>query len=145
MINEHKTPESGEWKIQLNMYTSFISSEGTGETCNINILSNNEKVMWAYETENIINNLFISLKTNYQSEEQIMRGDSDFKFESVDRLDHKRHKIRLRRGGSYIGSPRWIKNKRTTINPFSACFDCYIKLSKHLKSSRKNIKSYTLC
>ena len=99
------------------MYTSFISSEGTGETRNINILSNNEKVMWAYETEDIINNFFVSLKTNYQSEEQIMRGGSDFKFESVNRLDHKLHKIRLRRSGSYIGSPRWIKNKRATINP----------------------------
>ena len=25
LINEHKTPKSGEWKTQLNMYTSFIS------------------------------------------------------------------------------------------------------------------------
>ena len=36
------------------MYTSFISPEGTGETRNINILSNNEKVMWAYETEVLV-------------------------------------------------------------------------------------------
>ena len=26
-------------------------------------------------------------------------------------------KIKLRRGGSYIGSPEWIKNKRAKINP----------------------------
>ena len=95
----------------------FISSEGTGETRNVNILSDNEKVMWAYETEDIINDLFISLKNNYQSEEQVMRGGSDFKFESVDRLDYKLHKIKLRRGGSYIKAPRWIRNKRATINP----------------------------
>ena len=25
LINEHKTPKSGVWKIQLNMHTSFIS------------------------------------------------------------------------------------------------------------------------
>ena len=67
------------------MHTSFISSEGTGETRNINILSDNEKIMWAYETEDIVNNLFISLKSNYHSEEQIMREGCDFKFESVDR------------------------------------------------------------
>ena len=78
MIIEHKTPESGEWKIQLNMHISFISSKGTGETRNINILSDNEKVMLAYETEDVINDLFIPLKNNSQSEEPIMRERSDF-------------------------------------------------------------------
>ena len=47
------------------MHTSFISSKGTGETRNFNILSDNEKIMWAYETEDVINDLFISLKNNY--------------------------------------------------------------------------------
>ena len=65
-------------------------------------MTDNEKIMWAYETEDIINNLFKSLKNNYQTEEQIMREGSDFKFESVDRLDYKLHKIKLRRGGSWI-------------------------------------------
>ena len=48
LINEHKIPESGEWTIQLNMHTSFISSKDTGETRNIKILSDNEKIMWTY-------------------------------------------------------------------------------------------------
>ena len=84
------------------MHTTFISSNDAGKTRSINILSDNEKNMWAYETEDIINNLFKSLKNNYQTEEQIMRESSDFKFESVDRLDNKLHKIKLRRGGSWI-------------------------------------------
>ena len=46
-----------------------------------------------------------------------MRKGGDFKFESVDRLDYKLHNIKLRRGGSYIKSPEWIRNKRATINP----------------------------
>ena len=54
---------------------------------------------------NIINNLFISLKNDYQLEEQIMRGGSDFKVENVDRF-YKLHKIKLRRGGSYIKYPK---------------------------------------
>ena len=33
------------------MHTTIISSNDTGETRNINILSDNEKIMWAYETE----------------------------------------------------------------------------------------------
>ena len=126
LINEHKKLESGEWKIQLNMHASFISSKGTGKTLNIYILSDNEKIMWVYETEDIINNLFISLKNNYQSEEQIMRGGNEFKFESVDRLDHKLHKIKLRRGGSCIESPEWIRNKRATINRKNENDNCFL-------------------
>ena len=29
----------------------------------------------------------------------------------------KLHKISLNRGGSYIDSPKWLKNKKATINP----------------------------
>ena len=117
MINDHKTTESGEWKIQLDMHAIFVSSKGTGETRNINILSDNEKIMVAYELDDIINNLFISLKNNYQTEEQIMREGSDFNFESANRLDYKLHKTKLKRGESYVKSPEWIRNKRATINP----------------------------
>ena len=117
LINEHKTPKSGEWKIQLSMQTIFISCKGTGETHDFNILSNNETIILAYESEDIINNLFISLKNIYQLEEQIMRGRSNFDFESVDSLGYKLHKIKCRRGGSYIKAPKWVTNKRKTINP----------------------------
>ena len=117
LINDHKTTESGEWKIQLDMHAIFVSSKGTGETRNINILSDNEKIMGGYELDDIINNLFISLKNNYQTEEQIMREGSDFNFESANRLDYKLHKIKLKRGESYVKSPEWIRNKRATINP----------------------------
>ena len=42
MINNHKTIESGEWKIQLNMYVNFISSKSTGEIHTVNILGDSE-------------------------------------------------------------------------------------------------------
>ena len=42
---------------------------------------------------------------------------SEFVFESVDLLHYRLHKISLNRGGSYIDSPSWIKNKKATINP----------------------------
>ena len=65
LINYRNTSESGEWMIQLNMHTffahSFISAKGTRETRNMNILSDNEKIMQDYETDDVINNLFISL------------------------------------------------------------------------------------
>ena len=48
--------------------------------------------------------------------EKSMKG-SDFVFDSVDTLYYKLHKISLNRGGSYIDSPEWLKNKKSTINP----------------------------
>ena len=36
---------------------------------------------------------------------------SEFVFDNVDSLYYKLHKISLNRGGSYIDSPKWLKNK----------------------------------
>ena len=46
-----------------------------------------------------------------------MRGGSDFIFESVELIDYKLHKIRLKGVGSLIESPEWLKNTGATINP----------------------------
>ena len=45
-----------------------------------------------------------------------MRG-SKFIFDSIDLLHYHLQNKSLKRGGSYIDSPRWLRNKRTTINP----------------------------
>ena len=45
-----------------------------------------------------------------------MKG-SDFIFDSVNLLHYKCYKTNLNRGGSYIDSPDWIKNKKAAINP----------------------------
>ena len=36
---------------------------------------------------------------------------SDFVFESVKLMDYKLHRVRLKRGGSYIKSPKWLEKK----------------------------------
>ena len=74
------------------MHVSFISSKDTGETCTINILSDNEEIMWRNESDDIITNLFESFLNNYQREEQIMRRVSNLIFESVDRFSYNLHK-----------------------------------------------------
>ena len=45
-----------------------------------------------------------------------MRG-SDFEFDGVNFLYYDFNKININRGGSYIDSPKWIKNKKSAINP----------------------------
>ena len=44
-----------------------------------------------------------------------MRG-SEFVFDSIDLLYYNLHEMSLNRGGSYIDSPKWLKNKKATIN-----------------------------
>ena len=45
-----------------------------------------------------------------------MRG-SEFVYDSLDVLYYNLNKVSLNRGGSYIGSLKWLKNKKAAINP----------------------------
>ena len=56
--------------------------------------------------------------------EESMRG-SVFIFDSVDALYYDLNKIGLNRGGSYIDSPEWLKNKKATINPKNNDDKCF--------------------
>ena len=44
-----------------------------------------------------------------------MKG-SEFLVDYVHSLYYKCHKINSNRGGSYIDSPNWVRNKRATVN-----------------------------
>ena len=98
------------------MRVNFISSKDTGETHTIYVWTNNESIMWGSDTDDIITKLFRSFVHNYQKELKIISG-SKFNFESVELMDYKLHRVRLRRGGSYIKSPKWLLHKGATINP----------------------------
>ena len=52
-----------------------------------------------------------------------MKG-SDFEFDGVNFLYYDFNKISINRGGSYIDSPKWIKNKKSTINPKNNDYKC---------------------
>ena len=69
------------------------------------------------ETNEIIKDLLESFLQKYREGlEESMRG-SEFVYDSVDVLYYNLNKVSLSRGGSYIDSPKWVKNKRATINP----------------------------
>ena len=59
MINDHNTTR--EWKIQLAMSISFISSQDSNETHTIHTKSHNIEIMIGSETDKIIKELFESL------------------------------------------------------------------------------------
>ena len=114
MINNHKA--QGEWKIQLVMKINFISSLGADESREMYTKSDNVEIMTGTETSDTINEHFISFFKRYQEGIQTKMKGSRFTFERVDLLYYHLHKISLNRGGSYINSSEWLRNKRVTIN-----------------------------
>ena len=52
-----------------------------------------------------------------------MRG-SELEFDGANLLYYDFNKISLNRGGSYIDSPEWIKNKKSTVNPKNNNYKC---------------------
>ena len=72
--------------------------------------------MMGKEANNIVDELFESLLQRYQNNlEESMRGN-EFVCDSIDLLYYHLHKVSLKRGRSYVDSPKWLKNKRATIN-----------------------------
>ena len=72
--------------------------------------------MLGSDADYIIRELFGSFLHNYQEKLKII-GGGNFSFESVELMDYKLHRVRLRRGGSYIKSPKWLLDKGAAINP----------------------------
>ena len=123
MINDHNTRRA--YKIQLTMQINFISFKDYEETRTMYNKSHNVKIMMDNETDEIIEKLFESLLQNYHKDlEEPMRG-SKFVPDSIDLLYYHLQKIGLKRGGSYIDSPEWLKNKKATINPKNNDDNCF--------------------
>ena len=73
--------------------------------------------------------------------EESMRG-SEFIFDSVDALYYNLNKVSLSRGESYIDSPKWIKNKKKTINRQNKkddkCFQNVVTFALNCKQIKKD-------
>ena len=86
--------------------------------------------------------LFRSLLQNYQKDlEELMRG-SEFNFDSVDLLYYNLQKISLKRGGPYINSPEWLKNKKAIINSKNNANNCF-QYASTVTLNHKQIKSHS--
>ena len=114
MINDKKS--IGEWKIQLVLKINFISSKNFNDVKDMHRKSDNVEIMMGVDTNEIIEKLLDSILQRYQKGlEESMKG-SDFVFDYVESWNYIFHKIDLKRCGSYIDTPEWIKKKKATIN-----------------------------
>ena len=107
------------------MAINFISSKDSDETRTMHGKSDNVEIITGKETNKIIEEIFKSFLQRYQDGlEESMKG-SEFIFDSVDVLYYVLNKISLNRGGLYINSPEWLKNKKATINPKNNDDKCF--------------------
>ena len=75
-----------------------------------------EEFMSESKTEEIVEKLFRSLLQRYQDDlNEKMRG-SDFIFNGVNYLFYDFNRVSISKGGSYIESPKWLKDKKCTVN-----------------------------
>ena len=123
MINNYKTRR--ESKIQLIMQINFVSFKDSKETRTMYTKSRNTEIMMGKKTDGIIEELRKSLLKNYKKDLKKPMRESEFVPDSIDLLYYHLQKIGLKRGGSYIDSPEWLKNKKTTINTENNDDNCF--------------------
>ena len=124
LINYYKNKR--QWKLQLIAEISFISFKSdSDETHIMHTRNDNQEFMNGSDTDEIIKGLFESFLRKYEENLQEERKGSDFEFDGVNFLYYDVNKISISRGGSYIDSPQWLKNKKSTINPKNNDYKCF--------------------
>ena len=102
-----------------------MSSKDSNEMRTMHSNSDIIEILKGNEVDEIIKGLFDSLLQKYKKGlEESMKG-SEFVFDTVDLLYYKLRKISLNWCGSYINSPKWLKNKKATINPKKKDDKCF--------------------
>ena len=123
----------------------------SNETRIMHTRSDKEEIMIGSNTNEAIKELFKSFLQRYQEGLQEKMKGSELEFDGVNLLYYDFNKISLNRGGSYIESAKWIKDKKSTINPKNNDYKCFQyavtvalnrgKINKHLQRVSK-IKSF---
>ena len=142
LIDEYKN--QGEWELQLTAEIKFISLKpGSDEIQIMHVRSDNEEFMSGDNTDEIIKSLFRSFIQRYEESLQNKMKGSDFEFDGINFLYYDFNKTSIYRGGTYIDSPKWLKDKRSTINPKNKdnkCFQYAPTLALNLDKINKDLQ-----
>ena len=135
LINVYKA--KGEWKLQLSAEISFVSQKpDSNETRVMYTRSIPEEIIIGSETEEVAENLIMQLLQKYQGNLQNKMKGSDFI-----NLFYDLNRITISKGGSYIESPKWLKDKKCTINKKNTdnkCFQCATTLALNFNNIDKH-------
>ena len=113
---------------EFERYIKYIDSDG---------------IMMRYgsNVDKIINELYVSLLKSYENESNKLRG-SNFVFSSVGLSYLQVIKIKLKKVGTYIETPKWLSNKKAIINSYNIdddlCFVWSIIISIHYDEINRN-------
>lgn len=69
------------------------------------------------DTNDILTKVLDIFSENYETEGNVLRNRSNYVYDCVDPTLVQSHTIELKRGSSYIPSPKWVLDKRATVNP----------------------------
>ena len=140
LINQYKN--EGEWKVQLSAEINFISLKpGSDETRVMYTRSDNEEFISGDDTNEIIKLLFESFLQRFEENLQNKMRGSEFEFDGINFFCYSFNKMSIYRGGTYIDSPKWLKNKKSTINPKNnddKCFQYAVTLALNLDNINKH-------
>ena len=103
--------------------------------------SDNEEFTNDSDTDEIIEGLFESFLQKYEENLQEKMKGSDFEFDGVIFLYYDFNKRSINRGGSNIDFPKWLKDKKSTINPKNndhKCFQYVVTLALNLDKINNN-------
>ena len=115
LINQYKN--EGEWKVQLSAEINFMSLKpGLDETRVMYTRNDNEEFMSGDDTNEIIKLLFESFLQRFEENLQNKMRGSEFEFDGINFFYYSFNKTSIYRGGTYIDSPKWLKDKKSTIN-----------------------------
>ena len=128
--------------MQLTIEVNFISLKpGSDETRIMYTRSDNVEKVFGDDNDDIIEQPFESLLKKYEENLQTKMRGSEFEFDGVNFLYYDFNKTSINRGGSYIDSPKWLKNKKSTINPENnddKCFQYAVTLALNLDRIKKD-------
>ena len=115
LVNVYKA--KGEWKLQLSVEISFVSQKpGSDENRVMYTRSTPGEFTIGSETEEVAEKLIMPILQKYQGNLQNKMKGSDFIFNGINYLYYDLNKITISKGGSYIESPKWLKDKKCIVN-----------------------------
>ena len=103
--------------------------------------NDNIEVMFGDNNGDIIEQLFESLLQKYEENLQNKIQGSEFEFDGVNFFYYDFNKTSINRGGSYIDSRKWLKDKKSTINLKNnddKCFQYAVTLALNLEKIKKD-------
>ena len=87
--------------------------------------SNTAEFMNGRETKEIIDTLYKSILQNHVDNLQEKMKGSDFAYTGIDYFYYDFNRVSISKGGSYIDFPKWLKDKRSTVNQKNNDFKCF--------------------